>query len=156
MRGSLVVPVMRGGNASVGLVSLCGSALSQPWYGVRCLASQMFALIQQLYTTNYTDQSDFDGQDSGHTFGGDVRAPCRDVMNNSDTAHGNCTHLQNNSPSVSYNPVSSCTLQSGGALECERHASCGSGTRLIVAAAALAPEPRLRQQLGRRPRRVLP
>ena len=35
--------------------------------------SQMFALIQQLYTTNYTDQSDFDGQDSGHTFGGDVR-----------------------------------------------------------------------------------
>ena len=34
---------------------------------------QMFALIQQLYTTNYTDQSDFDGQDSGHTFGGDVR-----------------------------------------------------------------------------------
>ena len=34
---------------------------------------QMFALIQQLYMTNYTDQSDFDGQDSGHTFGGDVR-----------------------------------------------------------------------------------
>ena len=35
--------------------------------------AEMFAVIQKLYTTNYTDQSDFDGQDSGHTFGGDVR-----------------------------------------------------------------------------------
>jgi hypothetical protein len=34
----------------------------------------MFATIQKLYTTNYTDQSDFDGQDSGHTFLGDVRS----------------------------------------------------------------------------------
>ena len=33
----------------------------------------MFATIQQLYTTNYTDQSDFDGQNSGHDYYGTVR-----------------------------------------------------------------------------------
>ena len=33
----------------------------------------MFATIQQLYTTNYTDQSDFDGQNSGHDYMGTVR-----------------------------------------------------------------------------------
>ena len=42
----------------------------------------MFAIIQQLYTTNYTDQSDFDGQDSGHTFMGDVH-----LLRPNDSAH---------------------------------------------------------------------
>merc|ERR1712224_61655 len=36
--------------------------------------SDMFATIQQLYTTNYTDQSDFDGQNCGHDYMGTVRS----------------------------------------------------------------------------------
>jgi len=48
----------------------------------------MFATIQQLYTTNYTDQSDFDGQNSGHDYMGTVWHPSHGYVNNWDGARG--------------------------------------------------------------------